>query len=133
MRNVLIIQRNSYKRTFGRSTPRPQALCGVTGTCRNLGYTFATQSPGFLGPLLNVTDMFRIFGWVFEIYNHKIQILRVIRPPTNCQFAHSQIFGSYPSSSPYGLLRVWALIYALHLRCEKFLLGWQGNMVSHYF
>ena len=47
---------------------------GVTGTCRNLGYTFATQSPGFLGPLLNVTDIFRIFGWVFEIYEHKIQI-----------------------------------------------------------
>ena len=27
---------------------------------------------------------------------------------------------------------VWALSYALHLRCEKFLSGWQGNMVSHY-
>ena len=27
---------------------------------------------------------------------------------------------------------VWALSYALHLRCEKFLLGWQGNIVSHY-
>ena len=26
---------------------------------------------------------------------------------------------------------VWALIYALHLRCENFLLGWQGNLVSH--
>ena len=25
MWNVLIIERNSYKRTFGRSTPRPQA------------------------------------------------------------------------------------------------------------
>ena len=25
-----------------------------------------------------------------------------------------------------------ALSYALHLRCEKFLLGWQGNKVSHY-
>ena len=24
------------------------------------------------------------------------------------------------------------LSYALHLRCEKFLLGWQGNIVSHY-
>ena len=23
---------------------------------------------------------------------------------------------------------VWALCYALHLRCEKFLLGWQGNI-----
>ena len=28
-------------------------------------------------------------------------------------------------------ISVWALIYALHLRCEKFLLGWQGNIVSH--
>ena len=27
---------------------------------------------------------------------------------------------------------VLALSYALHLRCEKFLLGWQGNIVSHY-
>ena len=27
---------------------------------------------------------------------------------------------------------VWALIYALHLRYENFLLGWQGNLVSHY-
>ena len=27
---------------------------------------------------------------------------------------------------------VWALSYALHLRCEKFLLGWQGNIVYHY-
>ena len=24
---------------------------------------------------------------------------------------------------------VWALRYALHLRCEKFLLGWQGGIV----
>ena len=29
-------------------------------------------------------------------------------------------------------IRVWALSYALHLRCEKFLLGWQGNIFSHY-
>ena len=27
---------------------------------------------------------------------------------------------------------VWALSYALHLRCEKFLSGVQGNIVSHY-
>ena len=27
---------------------------------------------------------------------------------------------------------VRALSYALHLRCEKFLLGWQGTIVSHY-
>ena len=27
---------------------------------------------------------------------------------------------------------VWALRYALHLRGEKSLLGWQGNIVSHY-
>ena len=27
---------------------------------------------------------------------------------------------------------VWALSYALHLRCEKFLSGLQGNIVSHY-
>ena len=27
-------------------------------------------------------------------------------------------------------IRVWALSYALHLRCEKFLLGCQGNIVS---
>ena len=25
---------------------------------------------------------------------------------------------------------VWALSYAIHLRCEKFILGWQGNIVS---
>ena len=27
---------------------------------------------------------------------------------------------------------LWALSYALHLRCEKFLSGGQGNIVSHY-
>ena len=27
---------------------------------------------------------------------------------------------------------VWALNYPHHLRCEKFLPGWQANMVSHY-
>ena len=27
---------------------------------------------------------------------------------------------------------VWELIYTLHLRCEKFLSDWQGNIVSHY-
>ena len=27
---------------------------------------------------------------------------------------------------------VWALSYALHLRCEKFHSGWQENIVSHY-
>ena len=27
---------------------------------------------------------------------------------------------------------VWELIYALHLRCEKFLSGLQGNIVSNY-
>ena len=27
---------------------------------------------------------------------------------------------------------VWALSYALHLRCEKFLLRLQGYIVSHY-
>ena len=27
---------------------------------------------------------------------------------------------------------VWALSYALHIRCEKFLFGLQGYMVSHY-
>ena len=26
----------------------------------------------------------------------------------------------------------WALNHALHLRSEKFLLDWQGNIVSHY-
>ena len=29
-------------------------------------------------------------------------------------------------------IRIWALSYALHLRCEKFLLGWQGNIIFHY-
>ena len=29
-------------------------------------------------------------------------------------------------------IRVWALSYALHFRCEKFLSGVQGNTVSHY-
>ena len=29
-------------------------------------------------------------------------------------------------------IAVWVLIYALHLRCEKFLFGWQGKIVSHY-
>ena len=27
---------------------------------------------------------------------------------------------------------VWASSYTLHLRCEKFLSGVQGNIVSHY-
>ena len=27
---------------------------------------------------------------------------------------------------------VWALSYPLHLRCDKFLSGVQGNIVSHY-
>ena len=27
---------------------------------------------------------------------------------------------------------VGALSYALHVQCGKFLLGWQGNIVSHY-
>ena len=27
---------------------------------------------------------------------------------------------------------VWALRFALHVQCEKFLLGWQGKIVSHY-
>ena len=27
---------------------------------------------------------------------------------------------------------VWALSYALHLRCEIFLSGVQGNIVTHY-
>ena len=29
-------------------------------------------------------------------------------------------------------IRVCALSYALHLRCEKFLSGVQGNIISHY-
>ena len=29
-------------------------------------------------------------------------------------------------------IRVLALSYALHLRCEKFLSGVQGNIISHY-
>ena len=29
-------------------------------------------------------------------------------------------------------IAVWALIYALHLGCENFLLGWQGNIFFHY-
>ena len=29
-------------------------------------------------------------------------------------------------------IAVWALNYPHHLRCEKFLSGWQANMVSHY-
>ena len=31
---------------------------------------------------------------------------------------------------PWGKSHIggWALSYALHLRCEKFLSGWQGNM-----
>ena len=27
---------------------------------------------------------------------------------------------------------ICALSYPHHVRCEKFLSGWQGNMVSHY-
>ena len=35
---------------------------------------------------------------------------------------------------PLGKSRIWfwALSFALHLRCEKFLLGLQGYIVSHY-
>ena len=29
-------------------------------------------------------------------------------------------------------IRVWALSYALHLRCEKFLSSVQGDIISHY-
>ena len=29
-------------------------------------------------------------------------------------------------------IRVWALSYALHLRCEKILSGVQGNITSHH-
>ena len=39
------------------------------------------------------------------------------------------VFWMFHDESPYS---VWALIYALHLRYENFLLGWQGNLVSHY-
>ena len=35
-----------------------------------------------------------------------------------------------PCGKPH--IGVWALSYALHLRCGKFLLGWEGNIVSHY-
>ena len=27
---------------------------------------------------------------------------------------------------------VWTLIHAFHLRSTKFLLGWKGNIVTHY-
>ena len=35
---------------------------------------------------------------------------------------------------PIGKSHIWICVlnYALHLRCEKFLLGWEGNIVSHY-
>ena len=37
-------------------------------------------------------------------------------------------------SVPLGKSHIWdwALSYALHVQCEKFLFGWQGNIVSHY-
>ena len=35
---------------------------------------------------------------------------------------------------PWGIPHIgfWGLSYALHLRCGKFRLGWQGKIVSHY-
>ena len=57
------------------------------GDLPNFGYTFATQSPLCLGPSLNVTDMFRIFGLVFEIYNHKIQIKNLHKLQTREYYA----------------------------------------------
>ena len=46
-----------------------------------------------------------------------------------CLTAQKTRFQLHISNVPLGKshIGVWALTYALHLRCENFLLGWQGT------
>ena len=55
-----------------------------------------------------------IMRWCFQAQKNRFQ-LRILNVPLG--------------KSHRG---VWALSYAIHLRCEKFLSGLQGNIVSHY-
>ena len=51
-----------------------------------------------------------------------------------CMQAHKTRFLLRIFNVPLGKshIGICALSYALHLRCGKFLYGWQWNIVSHY-
>ena len=57
-----------------------------------------------------------------------MKLMRWCFPGQKTKFQHHIL------NVPLGMshMGVWALIYALHLRCEIFLSVWQGNIVSHY-
>ena len=57
-----------------------------------------------------------------------MEIMRLCLPAQITRF-QLRILNASLRKSHLGLL---ALSYALHLRCEKFLSGVQGNTVSHY-
>ena len=57
-----------------------------------------------------------------------MEIMRWCLPAQITRF-HLRILNVPLRKSHLGFLE---LNYTLHLRCEKFLLGWQGNIVSHY-
>ena len=55
-----------------------------------------------------------------------MKIMRWCLPAPKTRF-HLRILNVPLGQSHIG---VWALSYAIVLQCEKFLLGWQGNIVS---
>ena len=57
-----------------------------------------------------------------------MKIMRWYLPAQKTRF-HLRILNVPLGKSHIG---VWALSYAIHLRREKFLLGWQGDIVFHY-
>ena len=57
-----------------------------------------------------------------------MEIMRWCLPAQNTRF-QPRILNVSLAKSHIG---VWAFSYALHLRCEKSLFGWEGNIVSHY-
>ena len=57
-----------------------------------------------------------------------MKIMRWCLPAHKTRF-HLRILNVPLGKSDIG---VCALSYALHLRCEKFLFGWQGNIIFHY-
>ena len=57
-----------------------------------------------------------------------MEVKRWCLPAQKTRF-HQRILNVLLGKSP---IAVWALNYSHHLRCEKFLSGWQANMVSHY-
>ena len=57
-----------------------------------------------------------------------VEIMRWCMPAQNTRFQPRILIVPWEKSH----IGVWALSYALHLRCGKFYLGWQGNIVSRY-